>query len=72
MDTLDGWDGISEYADPESPLTKEFQRRRGISMSMVDTLYNFSCMTDPDKFDEFQKYFEKVVDSFRLDAGKLD
>ena len=71
-DTLDGWDGVSEYADPESPLTKEFQRRRGISMSMVDTLYNFSCMADPDKFDEFQKYFDKVIESFRLDASKLD
>lgn len=72
MAGLDGWDSISEYADPESPVTKEFQRRRGIAISMVDTLYSFGCHTDPEKFDDFQQYFEKVVESLRIDGSKLD
>jgi len=72
QNTLDGWDTVSEYADPESPITKEFQRRRGVSFSMVDTLYSFGCNADPDKFDEFNKYFQQVLDSFRLDADKID
>lgn len=72
MAGLDGWDGVSEYADPESAITKDFKRRRGISISMVDTLYTFGCMVDPDKFDDFQQYFDKVLASFRLDANKLD
>jgi hypothetical protein len=70
--TLEGYDGMSEFADPESPITKEHQRRRGVTMSMVDTRYTVSCMTDPDKFDDFQQYFNKVVESLRIDGSKLD
>ncbi len=71
-DSLDGYESVSEYADKESPLTKEFMRRRGISVSMVDTLYHISCMAPPEGFDEYQKYFDKVVASFRLDADKIE
>ena len=68
---LDGYESVTEYADKESPLTKEFMRRRGISVSMIDTLYHITCMAPPEGFDEYQKYFEKVIASFRIDAEKL-
>jgi hypothetical protein len=70
--TLDGYDTTSESANPDSPITKEFQRRRAVSISMVDTRYSISCMADPDKFAEYEQHFNKVVDSLRIDASKLD
>ena len=71
-DALDGYDMVEEYADPNNPVTTALQRRRSVGIFMIDLRYIVSCSADPDKFDALQPYFNKTVESLRIDADKLD
>jgi hypothetical protein len=71
MGELEGWESILEYADSNSPVTRELRKYRIAAVSMVDRIYMITGMSHPDDFDELQPHFDKVVKSFRLDAEKL-
>jgi hypothetical protein len=60
------YDIVLEATNPESRINTTLQRRRVVYFVMVDDLYSVRLMSDPDKFDENNKMFEKVLQTFQI------
>jgi hypothetical protein len=60
------YDIVVEATNPESRINTTLQKRRVVYFVMIDDLYSVRLMSDPDKFDENNKMFEKVLQSFQI------
>jgi hypothetical protein len=60
------YDRVFEASNPESRINTALQKRRTVIFIMVDDIYSVRLMCDPDKFEENNQVFEKVLQSFQI------